>query len=100
MFAVAGLDIPLVIGDITLPSTARMQLQKFEGPLKPLEFLDVVNVPKVRLLTSPLPSPPHHDQKKPEQQHHKQNKQTNKQTNEQTKRHRNSMSAAQSLESA
>jgi len=40
-----ALDIPLTIGDVTLPKEARLQLQKFEGPLKPLEVLDVASVP-------------------------------------------------------
>jgi hypothetical protein len=35
-----------VIGEVPLPKTAKLQLQKFEGPLKPLEWLDVVSVPK------------------------------------------------------
>eukprot|EP00041_Stephanoeca_diplocostata_P013928 m.249343 g.249343 ORF g.249343 m.249343 type:complete len:445 (-) comp19517_c0_seq1:240-1574(-) len=41
-----GLDLPLVVGDVTLPPTARMQLQKFEGRVDPLQVLDIVNVPK------------------------------------------------------
>jgi hypothetical protein len=41
-----GLDLPLTIGDITLPPTARLQLQKYEGPLEPLEWLSVAKVPK------------------------------------------------------
>jgi hypothetical protein len=41
-----GLDLPLVIGDVTLPKDARMQLQKFEGKLEPLEWLNVASVPK------------------------------------------------------
>jgi hypothetical protein len=41
-----GLNIPLVIGDLTLPSSAKLQLQVFDGPLKPLQVLDVASVPK------------------------------------------------------
>jgi len=40
-----GLDLPLVIGDVPLPDTARLQLQKFDGHLEPLQWLDVANVP-------------------------------------------------------
>ncbi len=43
-----GLDLPLVLGEVPLPSTARLELQKFEGPLAPLAFLDVVSVPRGR----------------------------------------------------
>eukprot|EP01052_Picozoa_sp_SAG31_P044970 SAG31_NODE_8036_length_1536_cov_1.178149_2_plen_172_part_00 len=41
-----GLDLPLTIGEVTLPKTARLQLQKYEGPLAPLEWLSVASVPK------------------------------------------------------
>ena len=41
-----GLDIPLVIGDVVLPDTARLQLQKFAGRLETNEVLDMVSVPK------------------------------------------------------
>ena len=41
-----GLDLPLVIGDVTLPKTARLQLQKFAGKLEPLEWLNVADVPR------------------------------------------------------
>ena len=40
-----SLDVPLEIGGVTLPKTARMQLQKFEGGLKPLEYMNVSLVP-------------------------------------------------------
>lgn len=40
-----GLNMPLVIGDVTLPNNTKLQLQTFEGPLKPLQVLDVANVP-------------------------------------------------------
>lgn len=46
MIVRGALDVPLVIGDVTLPSAARLQLQAFDGPLKPLDFLDIVSVPK------------------------------------------------------
>ena len=36
---------PLKIGDVTLPSNARLRLEKYAGPLKPLEVLDVANIP-------------------------------------------------------
>jgi hypothetical protein len=36
---------PLVIGDVALPTSARLYLQKFAGPLQPLEVLDVASVP-------------------------------------------------------
>ena len=41
-----GLNLPLSIGETLLPQTARLKLQVFEGGLQPLEFLDVVKVPK------------------------------------------------------
>ena len=44
MIVRGGLDIPLVIGDVTLPKEARLQLQKFEGKLEPLEWLSVADV--------------------------------------------------------
>eukprot|EP00048_Salpingoeca_helianthica_P005713 m.90857 g.90857 ORF g.90857 m.90857 type:complete len:428 (-) comp13709_c0_seq2:45-1328(-) len=34
------------IGDVTLPSNARLQLQKFEGTVDPMEFVTVTNVTK------------------------------------------------------
>ena len=46
MIVRGGLDIPLVIGEVTLPKTARLQLQKFAGRMDNLEVLDVVSVPK------------------------------------------------------
>ena len=41
-----GLDLPLVIGDVALPKEARLQLQRFEGKLEPLEWLNVAHVPR------------------------------------------------------
>jgi len=41
-----GLNLPLVIGDVTLPKNAKLQLQTFDGPMKPLQVLDVASVPK------------------------------------------------------
>ena len=66
-----GLDIPLIIGDVTLPKEARMQLQKFEGKLEPLEWLNVASVPKgysgqffmSTLAGAPRVSPPHSSRK-------------------------------------
>lgn len=46
MIVRGGLDIPLVIGDSTLPSNARLSLQKFEGHMEPLDILDIVSIPK------------------------------------------------------
>ena len=46
MIVRGGLDMPLVIGDNTLPATARLQLHRFEGHMEPLDILDIVNVPK------------------------------------------------------
>ena len=43
-----GLDLPITIGDTALPVDARLALQTFEGPLTPLQTLDVVHVPKGR----------------------------------------------------
>lgn len=48
MIVRGAMDVPLVIGDVTLPAKAKLQLQKFEGSMKPLEILDVVSVPKGR----------------------------------------------------
>lgn len=46
MIVRGGLGLPLKIGNNELPPTARLQLQKFEGPMEPLEWLNVVSVPK------------------------------------------------------
>ena len=46
MIVRGAMDVPLVIGDVTLPSKAKLQLQKFEGSMQPLEVLDIVSVPK------------------------------------------------------
>ena len=46
MIVRGGLDIPLVIGEVTLPKTARLQQQRFAGRMDNLEVLDVVSVPK------------------------------------------------------
>lgn len=46
MIVRGGLNMPLVIGDNTLPPTARLQLHRFEGHMEPLDVLDIVNVPK------------------------------------------------------
>ena len=35
----------LKIGDVALPPNARLRLEKYAGPLKPLEVLDVANIP-------------------------------------------------------
>eukprot|EP00040_Diaphanoeca_grandis_P001086 m.17442 g.17442 ORF g.17442 m.17442 type:complete len:482 (-) comp11512_c0_seq1:40-1485(-) len=40
------LNTPLTIGDVALPPNAKLQLQKFEGPMQPLEVLNIVSVPK------------------------------------------------------
>ena len=46
MIVRGGLDLPLVIGDVALPKEARLQLQRFEGKLEPLEWLNVADVPR------------------------------------------------------
>eukprot|EP00656_Telonema_subtile_P053646 TRINITY_DN7822_c0_g1_i3.p1 TRINITY_DN7822_c0_g1~~TRINITY_DN7822_c0_g1_i3.p1 ORF type:complete len:480 (-),score=120.61 TRINITY_DN7822_c0_g1_i3:112-1551(-) len=46
MIVRGGLDIPLSIGETLLPKTARLQLQVFEGSLAPMEFMDIVSIPK------------------------------------------------------
>jgi len=38
-------NIPIVIGGITIPTTARMNLVRQDKSLQPLEYLDVVNFP-------------------------------------------------------
>jgi hypothetical protein len=45
MIVRGGLDLPLRIGDVTLPATARLQLQRFAGPMKTNEVRDIVSVP-------------------------------------------------------
>ena len=47
MIVRGGLNLPLIIGGVTLPPTARLQLQKFAGRLENLQVLDLVSVPKV-----------------------------------------------------
>eukprot|EP01079_Euglenida_sp_SAG-EU17-18_P010357 gene10357-1876_t len=46
MIVRGGLDIALVIGGVELPTTARLQLQSFSGPLQTLEVLNLVHVPE------------------------------------------------------
>ena len=41
-----GLDLPLEFGGVKLPSEARLTLQQFNGPLQPLQTLDVAHVPR------------------------------------------------------
>lgn len=41
-----GLDLPLQIGEVSLPQNARLQLQRYDDSVPALGWLDVISVPK------------------------------------------------------
>jgi hypothetical protein len=47
MIVRGGMDLPVVIGGVTLPKTAKLSLQRFEGKVDPLGWMSIASVPQV-----------------------------------------------------